>query len=665
MEKKEPKVETNEEPASQESGEEAVMTPAAAQADTLKQASQTGAPFCEVCGDTPPEAEEEELDEIQAEAEDPEDEDETVAAEEAGEEDSADSKKTWLYVITPLDENPGKFFLHEIEGIEQISGLFHYKLILKTDDNTIDFSQILGEEITVVIEQYNGTKRYINGVVFRFIQAGYDGKITTYYAEIRPWLWHLTLTSNSRIFQNQTVPEIIADVFADLGFTDFDDRTSSTYNQRVYCTQYQETAFAFISRLMEDEGIFYFFEHTQDTHTLVIADDADAHQACPGLETARLRQVLQDQQATDELIDRCSFEQQLIPNKYGVEDYNFETPDTDLLTGVDGKLEGNLRIYEYPGGFTSTDSGETIANKRIESFELPQKLMKGQGFCRGFIAGYKFDLQNHEREDMNRSYVLRSLSVWANQDRYTNTFQTFPAGTPFRPLQVTPKPRIFGTQTALVVGKSGEEIWTDQYGRVKVQFHWDQEGKKDENSSCWVRVAQVWAGKNWGTLFIPRIGTEVIISFLDGDPDKPVIIGTVYNATQTVPYSLPENKNKSTIKTMSTKQGSAGNEIRFDDTKDSEELYIHAQKDMVTEVENDQTVTVTKNRSVTVKEENDSLTVEKGERTVKISKGNETHTNAADYTQKVKGNFVLEVQGNITLKATGEVTIKGAMVKIN
>lgn len=665
MEKKEPKVETNEEPVSQESGEEAVMTPAAAQADTLKQASQTGAPFCEVCGDTPPEAEEEELDEIQAEAEDPEDEDETVAAEEAGEEDSADSKKTWLYVITPLDENPGKFFLHEIEGIEQISGLFHYKLILKTDDNTIDFSQILGEKITVVIEQYNGTKRYINGVVFRFIQAGYDGKITTYYAEIRPWLWHLTLTSNSRIFQNQTVPEIIADVFADLGFTDFDDRTSSTYNQRVYCTQYQETAFAFISRLMEDEGIFYFFEHTQDTHALVIADDADAHQACPGLETARLRQVLQDQQATDELIDRCSFEQQLIPNKYGVEDYNFETPDTDLLTGVDGKLEGNLRIYEYPGGFTSTDSGETIANKRIESFELPQKLMKGQGFCRGFIAGYKFDLQNHEREDMNRSYVLRSLSVWANQDRYTNTFQTFPAGTPFRPLQVTPKPRIFGTQTALVVGKSGEEIWTDQYGRVKVQFHWDQEGKKDENSSCWVRVAQVWAGKNWGTLFIPRIGTEVIISFLDGDPDKPVIIGTVYNATQTVPYSLPENKNKSTIKTMSTKQGSAGNEIRFDDTKDSEELYIHAQKDMVTEVENDQTVTVTKNRSVTVKEENDSLTVEKGERTVKISKGNETHTNAADYTQKVKGNFVLEVQGNITLKATGEVTIKGAMVKIN
>lgn len=665
MEKKEPKVETNEEPVSQESGEEAVMTPAAAQADTLKQASQTGAPFCEVCGDTPPEAEEEELDEIQAEAEDPEDEDETVAAEEAGEEDSADSKKTWLYVITPLDENPEKFFLHEIEGIEQISGLFHYKLILKTDDNTIDFSQILGEEITVVIEQYNGTKRYINGVVFRFIQAGYDGKITTYYAEIRPWLWHLTLTSNSRIFQNQTVPEIIADVFADLGFTDFDDRTSSTYNQRVYCTQYQETAFAFISRLMEDEGIFYFFEHTQDTHTLVIADDADAHQACPGLETARLRQVLQDQQATDELIDRCSFEQQLIPNKYGVEDYNFETPDTDLLTGVDGKLEGNLRIYEYPGGFTSTDSGETIANKRIESFELPQKLMKGQGFCRGFIAGYKFDLQNHEREDMNRSYVLRSLSVWANQDRYTNTFQTFPAGTPFRPLQVTPKPRIFGTQTALVVGKSGEEIWTDQYGRVKVQFHWDQEGKKDENSSCWVRVAQVWAGKNWGTLFIPRIGTEVIISFLDGDPDKPVIIGTVYNATQTVPYSLPENKNKSTIKTMSTKQGSAGNEIRFDDTKDSEELYIHAQKDMVTEVENDQTVTVTKNRSVTVKEENDSLTVKKGERTVKISKGNETHTNAADYTQKVKGNFVLEVQGNITLKATGEVTIKGAMVKIN
>lgn len=647
--------------------DEGVEPRTAGQADSLQQAAQTGTPFCEVCEKalTPDEGEAEI--EEDAPPEDLEDEDDAAAAEdeEPDEEDAAESEETWLYVLTPLDESPRKFFLHEVEGIEQISGLFHFKLILKTDDNTIDFSQILGENITVVIEQYDGTKRHINGVVFRFIQAGYDGKITTYYAEIRPWLWHLTLTSNSRIFQNQTVPEIIAAVFSDLGFTDFDDRTSSTYQQRVYCTQYQETAFEFISRLMEDEGIFYFFEHSQDTHTLVMADDADGHQSCPGLETASIRHVFQDRQATDKLIDRCSFEQQLIPNKFGAEDYNFETPDTDLITSVDGSLEGNLRIYEYPGGFTTAAAGETIANRRIESYELPQKLLKGQGFCRTFMAGCKFDLQNHEREEMNGSYVLRSLSIWATQDRYTNTFDAFPADISFRPFPITPKPKIFGAQTAVVVGKSGEEIWTDQYGRVKVQFHWDQEGQKDENSSCWVRVAQIWAGKNWGTLFIPRIGTEVIVSFLEGDPDKPIIIGTVYNATQTVPYTLPDDKNKSTIKTISTKEGTAGNEICFDDTKDSEKLYIHAQKDMVAEIENDQTVTVTKNRSVTIKEENDSLTVEKGDRTVTISQGNETHTNAADFTQKVTGNFVLEVTGNLTLKATGEVTIKGAMVKIN
>ena len=392
------------------SKDEGVEPRTAGQADTLQQASQTGAPFCEVCEKALRRDEGEEEVEEDAPPEAQEDDAEASEDEESDEGDAADGKDPWLYVITPLDESPRKFLLHEIEGVEQVSELFHFKLILKTDDNTIDFSKILGEKITVVIAQYGGTKRYINGVVFRFIQAGYDGKITTYYAEIRPWLWHLSLTSNCRVFQNQTVPEIIAAVFSDFGFTDFDDRTFGTYSQRDYCTQYQETAFEFISRLMEDEGIFYFFEHTEDIHTLVMADDADAHQACPGLETAQLRNVFQEHQATDQLIDRCSFEQQLIPNKYGAEDFNFETPDTDLLTSVDGKLEGNLRIYEYPGGFSTADDGETIANRRIESYELPQKLMKGQGFCRGFIAGYKFNLRNHERADMNSTYVLRSLS---------------------------------------------------------------------------------------------------------------------------------------------------------------------------------------------------------------------------------------------------------------
>jgi len=584
------------------------------------------------------------------------------------------AEEVHLYVKTPLDDGEEtKFFLQEIQGEERISGLFHYRLRLRTDDNSIDFSEIVGEGVTVTIELHSGGKRYINGMVSSFTQAENDGNFTTYYAEIQPWLWQLSLTSDSKIFQNQTVPEIIDAVFSNMGFTEFKDSLTGSYNPREYCVQYQETAFDFVSRLMEDEGIFYFFEHTEDTHTLVLADDGGAFQPCPDLSVARFMQVSAEWEAED-VIDTWTLEQQVITGKYAAEDFNFETPDTDLLTSVDGKEGGSLRIYEYPGGFTTTDGGGTIANKRMEALELPQKTFRGEGFCRAFIAGFTFDLEGHDREDMNTAYVLRSLSIVCTQERYTNTFEAFPADVQFRPPLTTKKPRIFGTETAIVVGKSGEEIWTDKYGRVKVQFHWDQEGKNDENSSCWVRVAQVWAGKGWGTLFVPRIGTEVIVSFLDGDPDLPLIIGTVYNANQTVPYALPGEQNLSTIMTISTKEGEAGNEIRFNDTKDAEELFIHAQKDMSITVENDEIISIKQNRTTTIQEANETLTIEKGDRIIKVNTGNETHevkgergltitkdethTNEAAFTQKVSKDFTLEVNGNLTIDVKGTVTIK-------
>ncbi|QTA85814.1 type VI secretion system Vgr family protein [Desulfonema magnum] len=510
------------------------------------------------------------------------------------------NEKVYLCVTTPLDGEARKFMLAEIEGEEHLSGLFHYRLKLRTDDNAVDFTQIVGQKITVTIEQYNGTKRYINGVVCRFIQAGYDGNITTYYAEIRPWFWQLTLTANSKIFQNMTVPDIIADVFSAFGLTDFDDRTTGTYNPRVYCVQYQETAYAFVSRLMEEEGIFYFFEHTEDKHMLILADDADAHQPCPGLDAARMRPVAHEDRSDDTLIDRCSLEQQMIPNKYASEDFNFETPDTDLLSSVDGKESGGFRIYDYPGKFGTTGDGEAIINKRIEAYELPQKLLRGQGFCRAFIAGYKFDLTEHDRDDMNVTYILRDVFIRADQDGYANVFEAFPGDVPFRPPLITKKPKVVGTQTAIVTGPAGEEIWPDEYGRVKVQFHWDEEGQRDENTSCWVRVAQMWAGKNWGTIFIPRIGMEVIVSFLEGDPDQPIITGTVYNASQVVPYALPGEKTKSTMKTDSSLGGGGFNEIRFEDKKGSEEIFLHGQKDWTIVIENDKNRTVGHDETLSV-----------------------------------------------------------------
>ena len=598
------------------------------------------------------------------------------ADEEVSEED-AEGGDFWIYVTTPLDGDERKFLLAEIEGEEHLSGLFHYRLKLRTDDNSVDFTQIVGQPITVTVEQYNGTKRYINGVVFRFIQAGYDGNITTYYAEIRPWFWQLTLTSNSKIFQNMSVPEIIADVFSSFGLTDFEDRTTGTYNPRVYCVQYQETSFAYVSRLMEEEGIFYFFEHSEDTHMLVLADDADAHQACPGLEAARMRPVAHEDRSDDTLIDRCTLEQQMVPNKYASEDFNFETPQTDLLSSVDGKESGGFRIYDYPGKFGTTGDGEAIINKRIEAHELPQKLLRGQGFCRAFIAGYKFDLTEHDRDDMNVTYVLRNLFIRADQDGYSNVFEAFPGDVPFRPPLATKKPKVVGTQTAIVTGPAGEEIWPDEYGRVKVQFHWDEEGQRDENTSCWVRVTQMWAGKNWGTMFIPRIGMEVIVSFLEGDPDQPIITGTVYNASQVVPYSLPGDKTKSTMKTDSSLGGGGSNEIRFEDKKGSEEIFIHAQKDMNTTVKlGNQTNTVKEGtQSVTVKGDT-TLVVQAGKRSVDVTGGDYSATSsdavklhgkgagvsvtgdAAGVTVTGNGGTGVGITGKPNVEATGSAQVK-------
>ncbi|MFH1350722.1 MAG: type VI secretion system tip protein TssI/VgrG [Pseudomonadota bacterium] len=576
----------------------------------------------------------------------------------------ADEQKIYLYVTTPLDTDARKFFLHELEGEEQISGPFHYRLKLKSDDNAIDFTQTVGKKITVTIERYDGSKRYINGVVSRFIQAENEVNFTLYYAEIRPWLWELTLTQDSRIFQNMNVIDIITRVFQDLGFTDFENRTTGSYAQREYCVQYQETAFNFISRLMEDEGIFYFFEHEDGKHTLIMADDSSAHQPCPNLTEATFRQVRAEWQK-DDVIDRITFEQQVIPNKYAVDDFNFETPTTDLLTSVDGKETGALRIYEYPGGFTKTNDGQTIADLRMDAHELPQKILRGEGYCRAFIVGYKFDLKEHDRQDLNASYVLRSLSIQANQDLYRNAFEAFPSDVTFRPPIISEKPKISGTQTAIVVGPKGEEIFTDNYGRIKVQFHWDQEGKNDENSSCWIRVAQVWAGKSWGGFILPRIDQEVVVSFLEGDPDRPLVIGCVYNADQVVPYGLPDNQTKSTLKSNSSKGGGGFNEIRFEDDAGNEEIYVHAQKDMNITVENDRTKevlnnetnTITKSRTTTVQQEDNTLTVEKGDLIINVDTGDEKHT--------VKGDFVLTVTGDLTIDVTGSVTIKSGLAMTN
>jgi type VI secretion system secreted protein VgrG len=589
-----------------------------------------------------------------------------------------------LKVSTAL--GPNKLLLRAFRGEERISGLFQFTLEMVSEDNAIDFQAIVGKAVTVTLSS-SDTARYLNGIVGRFVQEETNLRLTRYFAEIHPWLWLLTKTSDCRIFQNKSVPEILESVFSDLGFTDFRNDLTGTYDKREYCVQYNESTFNFVSRLMEEEGIFYYFEHGSDKHTLVLGDDSPANPTCSGLSTAvHYRQSLTEH-TQDLTVTRCLVEEQVVTGAYAHDDFNFETPNTDLK--VESKSDTpKFRVYEYPGGFLKKDAGEKQADRRLDALEQPQKIIRGDGFVHAFSAGHKFELKDHYRADVNKTYVLQSVSHAATQESYTNSFTAFPADLSFRPARITPKSTISGTQTAIVVGKAGEEIWTDKYGRVKVQFHWDQLGKNDENSSCWIRVDYGWAGKQWGGIFLPRIGQEVTVSYLEGDPDRPLITGAVYNSEQAVPYTLPDEQTKSTVKTNSSKGGGGFNEIRFEDKKDSEELYFHAQKDHNIVVEHDRTKKVLNNetneikqdRSTTIQEGNDTYVVSKGNRTFKVDTGNETydvkgtraltvtgnetHTNKANFSQEVSGNYALKVTGNLTIEATGMITIKSAATTI-
>lgn len=591
----------------------------------------------------------------------------------------------YFSVATPL--GPDTLILVRFTGEERLSGLFHFHLEMQSETPDLDFTAVVGQGATITIDLADDTQRYVHGIVTSFRQGGRDAVFTTYYAELRPAFWLLTLSADCRIFQEMTVLEIITTLLGEKGVTDFKDSTTGTHPAREYCVQYNETAFDFCSRLMEEEGIFYFFEHADGKHTLVLADDVSAFTPCPGAATVAYgTEALWVQQ---NVLTRATVSESVLPGSFALDDFFFETPSTDLMVSTDGKAADSgapkRRIYEYPGRYTKKDRGTDLSKLRIESRETPGKVLSGEGYCRAFLPGYTFTLEKHYRQDANADYTLARVVHTFEWDHYENAFEAIPAEVPYRPLPLTPKPFIPGTQTALVVGKQGEEIWTDEYGRIKVQFHWDQLGTNDENSSCWIRVAQPWAGKAWGQIFLPRIGQEVVVTFVDGDPDRPLVTGSVYNAEQTVPYGLPAEATKSTIKSDSSKGGGGYNELRFEDKKGSEEVWFHAQKDHNLVIENDRTkevkhdevntiqnsrtttvkdaddtltietgnrvVTVKNSRTTTIQDADDTLTVSKGNRIVNVDTGNEEHTVAGDMTLTISGNLTIDVSGSITIKA--------------
>jgi type VI secretion system secreted protein VgrG len=592
-----------------------------------------------------------------------------------------------ISVTTPLGTD--MLLLRSIRGEERISGLFHFFLEMQSEQPALAFASIVGKAATVSLKLQDGTTRYINGIVGRFVQAGKDARFYTYFAELHPWFWLMTMSVNCRIFQNQSVIDIATTLFGELGFTDYKNSTTGTYTPFEYCVQYNESAFAFLSRLFEDQGIFYFFEHVDGKHTLVLADDASAFADCAGAATVDYGGY--GSWTQQNVVAGCTIEEAVIPGEYAVDDFGFETPSTDLIGSTTSTLATNgskRRMYEYPGGFVKKDAAEGRSKLRMEEQEAPQKILRGEAFTPAFVPGGKTTLQKHFRTDANAAYVLARVTHSATPESYTNAFEAFPATATYRPRRTTRKPVIPGTQTAIVVGKSGEEIWTDKYGRIKVQFHWDQLGKNDENSSCFIRVAHGWAGKSWGQIFLPRIGQEVVVSFLEGDPDRPLITGSVYNAEQTVPYTLPTDQTKSTIKSNTSKGGAGFNEMRFEDKKDSEEIFVQAQKDMNVIVNNNetrkvgfvkketgsQTIDIYQDRTVTLDQGNDKLEIKTGNRTLLVDTGNdtytvagtrdvkvtkaETHTNEDAFTQKVTKDYTLTIDGNLSITVSGTVTFK-------
>jgi type VI secretion system secreted protein VgrG len=579
----------------------------------------------------------------------------------------------YLSVSTPLDDDA--LILNAVRGTEGLSTLFRYELEMVSEDSEIDFTQIVGKTVTVKFEIGDGTDaRYINGMVTDFSQHGGDPRVWSYRAVIRPSLWLGTRKLDCRIFQTMSVTDIIEQVLGEIGVTEVSLETTSTYEARDYCVQYNETVFDFLSRLMEDEGIFYFFRHEDGKHTLVLADDADVHAACPGMTDAIYRPGRVGARDDEDAIVQLAYTERVVTDNYAVTDYNFQTPGTDLAATAAGDGTGSdMEVYEYPGGYTAKSAGDGRASLRVQEYEALSKALDGRGTIKAFVAGYTFPLVWHDREALNDDYVIGELSIDASVDSFENGFSAFPKSLAYRPARRTRRPRIPGTQTALVTGKSGEEIWTDEFGRVKVQFHWDREGEKDENTSCWVRVAQGWAGKGWGSWFLPRIGMEVVVSFLEGDPDRPLITGCVYNGEQVQPYTLPDDQTKFTIKSNSSKGGDGFNEFRFEDKAGEEEVYLHAQKDWNTTVENA--------RSTTIVAADDTLIVEKGNRDFQVQTGDEnyyikgtrtlkvdgaqdhttgdgfTHDVTGDYTLKVSGDLTIDVGGNISITAGGNIAV--------
>lgn len=603
-------------------------------------------------------------------------------------------KNRAIGINTPLGEDV--LLLKGFKLTEELGRPFMAQLELRSEDSKIDFNKIIGENVTIRVNRTDGKIRFINGFIARFAQEGFpqEGGSNVYRATMVPWLWFLTRTADCRIFQNTKIPDIIKQVFEDYGFANFEFRLTATYNPKEYVVQYRETAFAFISRLLEHEGIYYFFTHENGKHTMIMVDSPSKHENVEGY--AQVEFVGSERAKIGfERVWEWQLEKRLQPGKAALTDFDFKAPTKNLYAEkADPKqhASADYEVFDYPGQYLEPEHGTTYAAMRNEELAAQHAVAKAVGDTRGLTVGAKFKLNGFPRQDQNAEYVVISSSAEAHVDEfdtggkggeesfYQVTFNSIPALVQYRPSRTTTKPRVAGPQTAIIVSaKEGdkEEVYTDEYGRVKVHFHWDRYNKADDKASCWVRVAQVWAGKKWGAMFIPRVGQEVVIDFLEGDPDQPLITGRVYNKDCMPPYALPDHKTVSTIKTSSSKGGEGFNEIRFEDKKGSEQLFVHAEKqldirvkaDRFENIGNDRHLVVENNRLSHIKA-NDSLFVDGnrlteigGDDNLKVSGKSATEI-AGSQSVTVKGKAIHETHADHSLVVSGQLSVKADTIVI-
>ncbi|WP_226454696.1 type VI secretion system Vgr family protein [Pseudomonas sp. AF03-9] len=584
-------------------------------------------------------------------------------------------------ITSPL--GPDVLLLNGMGGGEELGRLFNYELQLTSLDANIDLNQLLGKPMSVGVQLADGGERHFHGIVARCSQDIDQGQFASYQVVLRPWFWLLTRTSDCRIFQNLSIPQIIKQVFRDLGFSDFEDALSRPYREWEYCVQYRETSFDFVSRLMEQEGIYYFFRHEQDRHVLVLADAYGAHTTVPGYASIPYYPKDEQQRERDHMYN-WHLAQEVQPGSLELNDYDFQRPSASIEVRSAmprPHTAGDYPLYDYPGTYVQSQDGEHYARNRIEALQTLHEQIEFSGNARGLGSGHLFSLTGFSRQDQNREYLIVGVRYHITQEslesgggsgeaQFSSSLTCIDAQQSFRPLASTYRPIVKGPQTALVVGPKGEEIWTDQYGRVKVHFYWDRHDQSNENSSCWIRVSQSWAGKNWGSMQIPRIGQEVIVSFLEGDPDRPIITGRVYNAEQTVPYDLPQNATQSGMKSRSSKGGTPANfnEIRMEDKKGLEQLYIHAERnqDIVVEVDESHSVGHDRNKSIGHNE-----TVSIGNNRLRIVKQEDILSVGQRKTDSISQSYVIEVGENLRLvcgesilelNASGQINLTGVQI---